>query len=53
VADGNFTADHMKMRCPEEDVNLTMDMDMWLKMAGTNSICRMHRSSKRCPHPRP
>src|SRR5882672_5980041 len=28
-----------------------MDMDMWLKMAGTNSICRMHRSSKRCPHP--
>jgi len=23
VADGNFTADHMKMRCPEEDVNLT------------------------------
>jgi len=23
VADGNFTAYHMKMRCPEEDVNLT------------------------------
>src|SRR5882724_5863934 len=23
VADGNFTVDHMKMRCPEEDVNLT------------------------------
>jgi hypothetical protein len=23
VADGNFTADHMKMRCPEEDVPLT------------------------------
>src|SRR5882672_9791116 len=23
VADGNFTANHMKMRCPEEDVNLT------------------------------
>jgi len=23
VADGNFTADHMKMRCPEDDVNLT------------------------------
>src|SRR5882672_11302322 len=23
VEDGNFTADHMKMRCPEEDVNLT------------------------------
>jgi len=20
---GNFTADHMKMRCPEDDVNLT------------------------------
>src|SRR5882672_7041799 len=25
-----------------------MDMDMWLKRAGTNSICLMHRSSKRC-----
>ena len=24
VADGNFTADHMKMRCSEEDVNLTL-----------------------------
>jgi len=23
VADGSFTADHMKIRCPEEDVNLT------------------------------
>src|SRR5882724_1297038 len=23
VADGNFTPDHMKMRCPEDDVNLT------------------------------
>src|SRR5882724_5354377 len=23
VADGNFTADHMKIRCPEDDVNLT------------------------------
>jgi len=23
VADGNFTADHIKMRCPEDDVNLT------------------------------
>src|SRR5882724_11856328 len=23
VVDGNFTADHMKMRCPEDDVNLT------------------------------
>jgi len=53
VADVNFTVDHMKMRCPEEDVNLTMGMDMWLKRAGTNSICLMHRSSKRCPHLRP
>ena len=23
MADGNFTVDHMKMRCPEENVNLT------------------------------
>ena len=23
MADGNFTVDHMKMRCPEDDVNLT------------------------------
>src|SRR5882724_13240503 len=53
VADGNFTADHMKMRCPEDDVNLTHDMDMWLRRAGTNSICLMHRSSKRCHHLRP
>jgi len=29
VADGNFTVDHMKMRCPEEDVNLTMGMILW------------------------
>jgi len=49
VADGNFTVDHMKMRCPEEDVNLTHGMDMWLKRAGTNSICLMHRSSKEVP----
>ena len=53
MADGNFTVDHMKMRCPEDDVNFTHGYDYVVEEGGTNSICLMHRGSKRCPHLRP
>jgi len=45
----SFTADHMKIRCPEEDVNLTHGYGYVVKRAGINSICLMHTSSKRYP----
>jgi len=42
-----------EMRCPEDDVNLTHGYGYVVRRAGTNSICLMHMSSKRCPHLRP
>jgi len=52
LAKSHFTADHMKMECPEDDVNLTVDM-----ICCEEGRYKQHLSDaeefKRCPHLRP
>jgi len=51
VADGNFTADHMKMRCPEDDVNLTHGYGYVVEEGRyKTAILSYAEEFKRCPH---
>ena len=53
MADGKFTVDHMKMRCPEEDVNLTHGYGYVVEEGRYKQHLSDAQEFKRCPHLRP